>query len=88
MIKKVILEIGGKEIKLTLAQAKELQEILNDTFGSAETVFVDRWHYNHWHNPPQPYWYNTVPCAEATRQYNAAVGWQGSVSSGTLMLKC
>lgn len=39
-IKKVVVKIGDKEISLSLDEAKELQDILNRTFGQKETVFV------------------------------------------------
>lgn len=38
-IDKITLNIDGKKIKLTLEQAKELKEILDETFGE-KTVFV------------------------------------------------
>lgn len=37
-ISKINLQIGNKEISLTLEQAKELQNILNATFGKTEIV--------------------------------------------------
>ena len=55
-ISKLVLEIDGKKIELSMKQAKELQEVLNDSFGDTETVFRDRWHYNY---PYNPYPYNT-----------------------------
>lgn len=39
-IKKVVVKIGDKEISLSLDEAKELQDILNRTFGTEKTVFV------------------------------------------------
>ena len=46
-ISKLCLEIGGKKIELTLKQAKELKDVLNDTFGeeTVRHVHHDRWHY-------------------------------------------
>lgn len=38
--KNVIVKIGDKEISLSLDEAKELQDILNRTFGTEKTVFV------------------------------------------------
>lgn len=39
-ISKLNVEIGKKEISLTLEEAKELQRILNDTFGEQKTVVI------------------------------------------------
>ena len=39
-VKKIVLEIDGKEINLTVDQAKELKKILSDMFG------VDRTYHN------------------------------------------
>lgn len=36
--KKVVVKIGDKEISLSLDEAKELQDILNRTFGAEKTV--------------------------------------------------
>ena len=47
-ISKLVLEIGGKKIELSMKQAKELQEVLNDSFGDTEIVFRDRW-YRDWY---------------------------------------
>lgn len=43
-ISKLVLEISGKKIELTMKQAKELKDVLNDTFGESEMVFRDRWY--------------------------------------------
>ncbi len=39
-ISKLNVKIGKKEVSLTIEEAKELQKILNDTFGEQKTVFV------------------------------------------------
>ena len=54
-IKKLCLEIGSKKIELTLKQAQELKDVLNDTFGEEVTEYIyrDRWTY------PQHYPYFT-----------------------------
>ncbi len=39
-ISKLNIKIGKKEISLTLEEAKELQEILNDTFGEQKTMCI------------------------------------------------
>ncbi len=60
-IDKINIKIGDQEIPMTLAQAKELQELLNDTFGKTyrlgNPIYIERpvrpWRssYN-----PLPYW--------------------------------
>lgn len=54
-IERVIISIGKKEIPLTLEEAKELMEILNNTFGKKEIVIspspiiIERpYTYPHW----------------------------------------
>ncbi|MDD2869666.1 hypothetical protein [Neomegalonema sp.] len=39
-ISKVCIKIAGKELSLTIEQAKELQDILNKTFGQSTTTWV------------------------------------------------
>ena len=50
-ISKVCLDIDGKRIELTMKQAKKLNEVLNDTFGSTEVVFRDRWYRDPYTQP-------------------------------------
>lgn len=40
-IQKIVLNIDGEEIKLTLEQAKELQKLLSETFGEEKMTFVN-----------------------------------------------
>lgn len=67
-IKKVVVKIGDKEISLSLDEAKELQDILNRTFGTEKTVFV----------PSAPViierpWYPTYPHWSVTCNADSAV---------------
>ena len=39
-ISKIVLEVGGKKIEMSLSEARELKQILNDTFPDKETVFI------------------------------------------------
>ena len=39
-VSKIVVKMGKKEVELTLEEAKELQELLNDTFGKKETVYI------------------------------------------------
>lgn len=64
-ISKINIQIGKKEIELSLEEAHELQQILNETFGKEKTVFypsypviVERPVYPRWN-----YW--TVTCGDS-----------------------
>lgn len=39
-ISKLCLQIDGKKIELTLKQAQELKDVLNDTFGEKVTEYI------------------------------------------------
>jgi len=39
-IQKIVIQIGKKEVSLTIEEAKELQNILDQTFGKKETVYI------------------------------------------------
>lgn len=90
-ISKLCIEIDGKKIELTMKQAKELSEVLNDTFGGKEIVFRDRWYPGY-----QPY-YSTcgaittsstdVNCynSTATAIMDGAT-WQGKIDAGMITL--
>ncbi len=54
VVKKVVLDLGGKEISLTLKQAKNLQSALDELFG--ERVRIEKT-VEHIHDYlPQPYY--------------------------------
>jgi hypothetical protein len=80
-ISNIVIQIADKKIELTLEQAKELQKILDDTFGSKEVTYIphqpiiiDRYH------PPyrSPWW-------EVT--YSSLGGTGAPQQFGTLMCK-
>ena len=58
-IKKIVLDLSGKEVSLTTEQAKKLHELLDELFGK-ETIYIpgpivierDHW----WWHPTQPMW--------------------------------
>lgn len=67
----VILKIAGKEIRLTIAEAKELQEILDTTFPKKEIVYIPNnpiicgtyyptWPHTHWSHPTWTSGYTTT----------------------------
>jgi hypothetical protein len=66
-VSKIKIDLGKDQIiELTMEQARELQEVLNDTLGKRETVIVrsdpviiDRhpWYPRTWYRDTPPYWY-------------------------------
>lgn len=61
-IKNLNLNIGKKEISLTLEEARKLQDVLNDLFKEKEVV-KEVHHHNHnrsWFQEYRPYFYQTV----------------------------
>ncbi len=68
-IDKINIKIGDQEIPMTLAQAKELQELLNDTFGLDKVyrpgypIYIERhprpWRY---YRPSYPMWDTIITC--------------------------
>jgi hypothetical protein len=70
-IQKLVIRIGEKEITLGLDEAKELRDILNDTFGTKEIVRTpqtERIYVPYFQEPVQPYywWYITTDCQTNT----------------------
>jgi len=51
------IKIGGREISLSVAEAKKLKKALEDLFGK-EVVHEhhDHWYYKYYQKPYQPYW--------------------------------
>ena len=50
-VKRVVLKIAGKEIALSVEQAKELRDILSETFGDGRVElghFYTGWPYGLW----------------------------------------
>ena len=94
-VTKLCIEIGSKKIELTVKQAKEMKDVLNDMLGESEVVFRDRWVHPHYPNT----WFTT-----AAGNYTALSGsnmvtdmttgiaayngdaFQGAVSSNTMTL--
>lgn len=42
-VKAVEITIGGKTLRLSMEEAKELKDVLNTTFPEEKTVYVDRY---------------------------------------------
>ena len=60
VVSKINIKIGKKEIPLLLEEAKELQELLNQTFGKEEIVYIPGGvtyiPYQVYHPKPYRYW--------------------------------
>lgn len=56
-VKKIIIELSGKEVTLTLAQAKELQASLNELFEERVKVVKEKEYIPQPYPVPQPYIY-------------------------------
>ena len=70
-IKRVVLNLGGKEISLTIEQCKKLKDVLNDMFGKEiiKEVIVDhRHHYDWWYS--RPYYSTTILSADVKYDKN------------------
>lgn len=92
-ISKISLEIDGKVIELTLQQAKQLKDILNDTFGVERTIYRDNYIY-----PTRPWWNNPISFqAKSSTSFPVSVSdniaryetdeWKGELTTSTLTLK-
>ena len=79
IIKKIILDLGGKEVELTTGQAKKLKEALDEMFG--KEIVKEIHHYDYWQwypyklcEPNKPYWetyvYSPTTCGTIV-SYNA-----------------
>jgi len=67
MIKGILLEIDGKEIEMTVEQAKALHGSLDAVFGAKKIEYVPCYVPNY--IPTQPYVYRYVPNYIPTQPY-------------------
>ena len=76
-IEKLVLSIGGKEMTVSIEDAKKLHEALKELFGSSTTyttypIFIDRpvYPYQHW----KPYYYSNqsgnINCSSSYQNTN------------------
>ncbi|MCP4569114.1 MAG: hypothetical protein GY841_16185 [FCB group bacterium] len=75
-IKKVVLEVNGKKIELSLSEAKELKEILCDAFPNKSIKINNSLHrYDAIRQPPyyQPFYYSGPT-------------WAGSANDGIIYM--
>ena len=79
-VSKIEIKIGGKVISLTLAEAKELRDILDETFPKASPVTIIRDHYY-----PRPYYapiWVSQPSTNPYKQWEITCGDAGMNTSG------
>jgi hypothetical protein len=54
-ITKIVLQLGGKEVSLTVEQCKKLKEVLNEMFGKEIVKEIYKDNYWNWHYRPLGY---------------------------------
>lgn len=61
-IEKMVLNIDGEKVSLSMEQAKKLKVILDELFGKeiVKEVVRENHHYHDWYSKPY-YWSNTIP---------------------------
>jgi len=68
-IKKIVLDLGGKEVNLSLDQAKKVSEILGEMFGKKEIatypIYVEKYK-PYWTYPSYNWCDNNVQCSYTT----------------------
>ncbi len=77
-VSKVEIKIGKKIIPLSLEEAKELKDILNETFPDPSPTIINNYPNRWWHEPIinyplAPRWGTTVTCnanGENTAKYS------------------
>lgn len=96
-IAKICLDIDGKKIELTLKQAQQLKDVLNETFGEEVTEYVYPHHHHHNHYPywtytssptiaPQPFLGTTITCGNVAEAISSDTANVSANSAGTLTL--
>jgi len=87
-VSKICLQIDGKKIELTMKQAQELKDVLNDTFGQTVTEYIyPRPYWGH------PYWsYGQIACGTTTvssadiARPSAYTNWASDYQDSTLTI--
>lgn len=67
-VSKIVLKMGKKKVELSLAEAKELQELLNDIFGKKEIINIPNWPVYIKRQSPWPHqrWTTSYDCGKLT----------------------
>jgi hypothetical protein len=85
-LKKLVIEVAGKKLELSPAEAKELKSILADLFG-ADTATHVHYYDHHWWN--RTFYYPTYCGSGISQSATITSGcWDGTVAanSGTYTL--
>jgi hypothetical protein len=88
VIKKMVLQLGGKEVELSIDEAKKLHEALNELF-ERKVITVERHIHTDYHYPWTWTWSPTVlPTTVDPYKITCGSGLSASYDSGnrTLML--
>ena len=85
IIKKIVLDLGKKQVELTPEQARKLKDALDEMFG--KEVIKEVCHHNYWRWYP-PLWYSCGDYTTTNQSYNR-VSSDSSVSflDDTMTLK-
>jgi len=83
-VSNINIKIGKKEVTLTLEEAKELRELLNETFGDKETMYVPNPYpvYPIWERPCRWYYWDVTYHTTNTDGENT---WGRSTDNGTVV---
>lgn len=86
IIKKIVLDLGKKQVELTPEQCRKLKAALDEMFGKKEEK-----HYHHHHDIWWPYWYSSTSTItwpqETSWEYQVTNDISASYSNNTMTLK-
>ena len=89
-IKKIVLQLGEKEVTLTVAQCKKLKELLGEMFGKEvirEVYHDNNWYWNRPHYLGRPYYIGEpILCSSSAGGFKAGFA-NAMYSNSTLSLK-
>jgi len=84
-VKKIVLNIDGKEISLTMEQAKKLKDILGELFEKEIVKEIVKEEHHHYDRPYYPIWvYEPIPYNPLQPQIWCQSGGTYSSNNGSL----
>lgn len=79
-LKKIVLKVKGKELELSLGEARDLKNLLKDLLGDTNgTVYIPTWYTYHYDTQP-------VPPYPRNSNWIITCGGTTSVQQGTVYL--
>ena len=88
IIKKIVLDLGKKQVELTPEQCKKLKDALDEMFGKS---VVKEEHHHHHHDRWWPYWYSSTSTItwpnDVSWEYQISNDISASYSNNTVTLK-